>query len=123
MSKRQIGQQGEAIAAEALVNAGYELLTRNWRCSTGELDLVARHRDDIVFVEVRTRSGSEGIDAAIESITPRKITRLINLAGLYLQSHALENSPFRIDIVAVELPSIGSSGEPSVEIFEDAIGW
>ena len=51
--RKQTGRQGEAIAATYLQNKGYEIIERNWRCPTGELDLVARAGDRLVFVEVR----------------------------------------------------------------------
>jgi putative endonuclease len=117
LTTSQKGKRGEAIAATALTKAGYVILDRNWRCSTGEIDLIARHRNDIVFIEVRTRA--DGTGAALESITPHKAEKLTALAYLYLAEHELEESAFRIDIAAVSF----SAGRASVEIVENAIGW
>jgi putative endonuclease len=113
------GKRGEAAAVAALQKAGYEIIGRNWRCAVGEIDLIARHRKDIVFIEVRSRSDS--LDAALESINARKRNRLMQLAQLYLDQHGLDDSPFRIDAVAVAFE--GGSKTPKVEIIEDAVGW
>ncbi len=118
-NKRQTGQRTEAIAAAALEQAGYTILDRNWRCANGEIDLVARHCEDIVIVEVRARSGSGDIDTALESIGKTKQARLIRLAYAYLEQHHLDDVPFRIDVVAVGL----STSPPTVEIIENAVGW
>lgn len=117
MPTQQRGRRGEAIAAAALERAGYTITDRNWRCVLGELDLVARHRDEIVFVEVRARY--DGIDTALESIGPRKQRQLARLAEAYLAAHQLVNTPYRIDVVAVDL----AAREPTVEIVENAVGW
>lgn len=117
MTKKQTGKRAETVAALALKGAGYVILDRNWRCTIGEIDLVAQHRDDIVFVEVR--SSTDGTDAALESVGHRKRTKLHRLAYHYLATHALEGSAFRIDVVAVDL----GANPPKVEIIENAVGW
>src|SRR5579859_4399561 len=119
MGTRQKGQRAEAAAVAALQKAGYVIIARNWRCALGEIDLIAKHKQDIVFIEVR--SHVDGTDAAFESITKRKRTRLMHLAELYLDQHGLAESPFRIDAVAVSFAS--GSQPPAVEIIEDAVGW
>jgi putative endonuclease len=117
MSKREKGQRGEALAAAALIKAGYSIVARNWRCNQGEIDLIAEHKGEIVFVEVRARF--DGIDVAIESITPTKQRKLQKLAQLYLSEHQLDNKPYRIDVVAVGL----QKGQPLIEFIENAVGW
>ncbi len=106
-------------AVAALQKAGYVIIARNWRCAIGEIDLIAKHKQDIVFIEVR--SHVDGTDAAFESITRRKQSRLMRLAQLYLEQHGLSDSPFRIDAVAVSF--LPGSQSPIVEIIEDAVGW
>ncbi len=115
--RRKTGQRAESLAAAALEKAGYTILERNWRCAIGEIDLVARHRGEIVIVEVRARA--DGTDTALESIVPGKRDRLIKLADAYLDAHDLTDESVRIDVVAVGL----SSPSPTVEIIENAIGW
>jgi putative endonuclease len=116
--RRQTGQRGEEMAAAYLAERGYTLIERNWRCPTGELDMVAAHGQTLVFVEVRTRSGSR-FGPAEESITPAKQARLIELAQAYLQARALPEQPWRIDVVAVQL----GPGLPQVNHIENAVGW
>lgn len=115
MGTRETGKRGETIAAAALEKAGYTIVERNWRCAAGELDVVARHRGDIVFVEVRSRAHSA--DAALESITPRKRAQLIKLAHAYLDAHDLHDTPYRIDVVAIGFTA------NEIAIIEDAVGW
>jgi putative endonuclease len=115
--KQKTGKRAEIIAAAALEKAGYTILERNWRCAIGEIDLVARHRGEIVIVEVRARA--DGTDTALESILPHKRDRLIKLADAYLNAHDLTDEAFRIDVVAVGL----ASPSPTVEIVENAVGW
>ena len=117
MNKKQKGKHGESIAALALEKAGYHIIERNWRSSQGELDIVARHRDEIVFVEVR--ANANGIDTALESIVGKKQKTLMRLAYAYLASHGLSEAAFRIDVVAVDL----ATATPIVEIIENAVGW
>jgi putative endonuclease len=106
-ARRRLGDFGEAAAVAHMQKQGYRLLVRNWRCPLGEIDLVAQQDDQVVFVEVRTRRGSNAV-APEESVTPTKQQRLIALAYAYLEAHELPDStPWRIDVIAV---IIGSNG-------------
>lgn len=117
-ARLNLGRRGEALAAEALAARGYTLVERNYRCSAGELDLVARQGAAWVFVEVRTRRG-RGFGTPEESITPRKRRHLIAAAQAYLNEHALGEVPWRIDFVAVEFSTGGELLR--VEIIENAV--
>lgn len=117
-TRQRTGRHGEEIAASFLANKGYHIIEHNWRCSSGELDLVATDGDTLVFVEVRTRSGSR-FGLAEESITLTKQTRLITLAEAYLQEKSLSTHSWRIDVVAVQL----GPGLPQVKHIENAVGW
>ena len=79
----QAGVRAEDLCADLLRASGLRLLERNWRCRHGEIDLIAKERDVLVFVEVRMRSGA-GFGGAAESITQAKRARLIAAARLYL---------------------------------------
>ena len=116
--RKQTGRYGEGLAASFLVGKGYQIIERNWRCAVGELDLVAVDGDTLVFVEVRTRSGSR-FGLAEESITPIKQARLIELAQTYLQESAAPLQSWRIDVVTVQL----GRGLPQVNHIENAVGW
>ncbi|MBN1135268.1 MAG: YraN family protein [Anaerolineae bacterium] len=100
-ARRGLGAMGEELAARRLLAAGYEILTRNWRCQAGELDLVARQGECLVLVEVRTRRG-KALGPPEESITPVKQARLVALAEAYVQAVDWPGD-WRIDVVAVEL--------------------
>jgi len=104
-ARRGLGALGEELAAQRLVAVGYEIVTRNWRCQVGELDLVARQGECLVLVEVRTRRG-KALGTPEESITPAKQARLVNLAEAYVQSVDWPGD-WRIDVVAVELDQGG----------------
>jgi len=112
------GRQGEEIAASYLVVKGYNIVDRNWRCKIGELDIVAESEGTLVFVEVRTRTGDR-FGTALESITPAKQARLVELAQTYLQESATAPRSWRIDVVAVQL----GSGLPQIDHIENAVGW
>ncbi|WP_119072243.1 YraN family protein [Aggregatilinea lenta] len=120
--RRRLGQQGEAFVASTLTRAGYTVLDRNWRLTgVGELDIVARQGDEIVFVEVRTRRGpvSTAIALALESIGPRKQARLAQLAEAYLAAHDLNDMAWRVDVAAVGC----TSGTFALEIIQHALNW
>ena len=95
------GERAEAAAAAYLGSKGLEILTRNFRCKLGELDLVARDGDTLVFVEVRYR-GDGSLCNPLESITPAKQRKTVRAAMSYLQRHKLFDSPCRIDVVSVQ---------------------
>jgi putative endonuclease len=103
--RQTLGKHGETWVVSRLLHDGYTILDRNWRCSLGELDIIARRDDQIVFVEVRTRRGplDEAIAWALDSVTEHKQARLIQLAEAYLAAHEYDSIVWRIDIAAVAL--------------------
>lgn len=117
-AKITLGQTGETLAAEKLATLGYALVTRNYRCPHGEIDLIAQHGAIWVFVEVKTRRGSSH-GSPEEAVTPRKQAHLIASAQHYLQTNNLENAAWRIDVVAVELTPGGKLLR--VEVIENAV--
>ena len=98
--RKKLGRKGEEAAAQYLINKGYALLCRNFTCNIGEIDLVALDREALVFVEVRSRSGTE-YGLAQESITKRKQHKLRQLAWYYLQVERKTESCCRFDVIAV----------------------
>ncbi|MDX1524188.1 MAG: YraN family protein [Anaerolineae bacterium] len=116
--RKQTGRQGEEIAARYLIDKGYSLLRRNWRCPVGELDLVMEVDNTLVFVEVRTRQGRR-FGRAEESLTPAKQARLVELAQTYLQEIDAANPSWRIDVIAIQL----GPGLPRIKHIENAVGW
>ena len=105
-ARATLGRLGEDAAARHLVATGYTLITRNWRCARGELDLVARQGDQMVFVEVKTRRGSQSHPE--ENVGTVKARRLTVLAYTYLEYAGLSaDSAWRIDVIAVEVDLAG----------------
>ena len=105
--RKSIGNLGERIVAKHLKKLNYEIQETNFRCPQGELDIVAQDGDYLVFVEVRTKRGSS-FGTPEESITLVKKGRLVSTALAYLQSNDSLATPWRIDVVAVELGRGGS---------------
>jgi putative endonuclease len=100
-SRRKVGKKGEEWVARYLTLQGCTILARNWRCTQGELDIVARSADTLVLVEVRTRR-SEALGPPEESVTPAKQARLRALAEAAVQAWGWQG-PWRIDVAAVDL--------------------
>jgi putative endonuclease len=103
--RQRVGRRGEEIAAEHLRGKGYSVLERNVRTRYGEIDIVARDGDCIVFVEVRTVQS-----AAIspeESVHLRKQRQIAALAMRYLQKIGQEDADWRADVVAIEVDRDG----------------
>ena len=114
--RRQLGNTGETLALQTLTAAGLTILAQNWRCSVGELDIVAQEVAPdfasgnlqatwLVLVEVRTRRG-EAFGTALQAITPRKAAKLREVAEHYVQQHGW-TGPWRIDFVAVQMDGSG----------------
>jgi putative endonuclease len=95
-----LGRFGEDLAARHLVDAGAEILDRNWRCRDGELDIVALDGGTVVFCEVKTRTGVRRGTPA-EAVDERKVARIRRLAARWLAEHPLRSGPVRFDLVAV----------------------
>lgn len=96
----ELGSLGEHIAATYLTEAGLRVLDRNWRCREGELDIVAREADALVFCEVKTRRGI-GFGHPVEAVTAAKQRRLRVLAQRWLAAHEEHAAELRFDVVGV----------------------
>jgi putative endonuclease len=99
-STNDLGARGERIAAAYLTDAGLRLLDRNWRCRDGELDIVAREGDALVFCEVKTRRGT-GYGYPVEAVTITKQRRLRVLAQRWLAAHDEHAPDLRFDVVGI----------------------
>jgi putative endonuclease len=93
------GREGEALACRHLRAQGFRIVAHNWRCPFGELDLVARDGDTLVFVEVKCRS-SPGYGGPEGALTLGKRRRLIAAAGAYLMREE-PDLPVRFDVIAI----------------------
>ena len=118
MKRRKTGILGETLARDFLEKRGYVIQESNYRCPEGEIDIVARDGDYLVFVEVRTKQ-SHQFGSPEESITTIKKARLIASAYHYQQNHENLPASWRIDFLAVELDSTGKPYR--MELFENAV--
>jgi len=105
-TRMRTGAQGEEIALHHLRAQGMQLRARNWRSTDGEIDLILEEEGCLVFVEVKTRVG-RSFGSPEEAITSSKKDRLERVALAYLQAEALEDTDWRVDVVAVELTASG----------------
>jgi putative endonuclease len=116
--RQQLGRLGERLAVARLEECGYHILERNFRCRSGEIDLVAREGQDLVFVEVKTRRGQErGLPE--EAVDHRKARKLQEVALAYLTLHKLPDCAWRIDVVAVQFSPVGKLEE--IRLYQHAI--
>lgn len=95
-----LGRIGEDVAAQYLINKGYEMIERNFSCKQGEIDIIAKDKNELVFIEVKTRTnGTYG--RPIDAITSYKQKHLIKSIEYYLFKHKLEKILIRIDVIEV----------------------
>lgn len=99
-NRQLLGRSGEDTVARYLQKKGYKILVQNYRCQLGEIDIIARDGDVLVFIEVKTRSGCTfGSPAA--AVTPRKQRQISKAAQWYLTEERRFDTPARFDVVAV----------------------
>ena len=118
MKRKDIGALGEQLARDYLKKKGYCILETNFRCKQGEIDIVTKKNESLVFVEVRAKTGSD-FGSPEESVTFAKREKLIASAFSYLNTHQYVYSIWRIDFVAVELDQKGKAIR--IELIENAV--
>jgi putative endonuclease len=103
MDRAETARRGEDAAAAYLERIGMTIEARNWRCAAGEIDIVARDGDELVFVEVKTRR-SERTGTADEAVTPAKQRRVARVAEAYRRAESVDpEAPVRFDAVAIRV--------------------
>ena len=95
------GQAGETRACRHLESRGLVVLARNFRCRSGEVDVVARDGDTTVFVEVKERAGATHGEAC-DAVTLGKRRRIVRAARIYASARGLSESPLRFDVVSID---------------------
>tara|TARA_R100000005_G_scaffold96472_1_gene83671 strand:- start:4452 stop:4811 length:360 start_codon:yes stop_codon:yes gene_type:complete len=96
------GDRYEELAASWLLAQGWQILQRNFRCKLGEIDIIALHHGQLVFVEVRARSNPR-FSSAAASVDRRKQQKLLRAARFFLQcSTRWQNMPCRFDVLAFD---------------------
>ncbi len=112
----ELGRTGEKLAERLLRKLGYRVLSRNYHCPAGEIDIVALDADTVVFAEVRTRR-SEASDDIEEFVNPSKQRQVARVARYYVHQHHAEEHPCRFDVILVIVPP---DGRPLIRHIPDA---
>ena len=113
--RQTLGELGENLACEELRRRGYAILERRYRTRYGEIDIVARHGDVLVFVEVKARVG-DAFGSGAEAVTEYKQRRVARMAADFLARRRLHDRPCRFDVVSVAV----GQGVPRVEVIAGA---
>jgi putative endonuclease len=101
-TKDQLGIDGENYAARYLLGAGFQIVDRNWRCSDGEIDILAVEGSTFVVIEVKTRA-TDAFGQPYEAVTWRKAARLRRLTAQWLREHPWRG-PVRFDVISIVMP-------------------
>jgi putative endonuclease len=104
-SKIKTGKEGEIIAAAFLKKNGYRIIGKNFRCAIGEIDIIAQEKDELVFIEVKTRTSRE-LGFPEQAVGIKKQKKMSQLALWYLQKKNIKDTASRFDVLAITiLPS------------------
>ncbi|OGO89587.1 MAG: hypothetical protein A2Y24_00140 [Clostridiales bacterium GWE2_32_10] len=116
MNKRKVGSQAEEVAEKYLVRRGYEVVEKNYNCSFGEIDIVARKDDFWIFIEVKYRRDlSYGYP--VEAVTVAKQKNIRKVAMLYIKhKNLVREKNFRFDVVGI----LGELNNPRISLIENA---
>ncbi|QOS78323.1 YraN family protein [Paenibacillus sp. JNUCC31] len=109
LTRQQKGRLGEEASCHWLREHGYQIIRQNWRCRSGEIDIVASHEGMIIFIEVRSRSGTGKYGTPQESVDIRKMQQVRATASVYLQMTGETNHQIRFDVIAVMLDKAGET--------------
>ncbi len=102
MINTELDAKGEDIACKYLANNGYFIKKRNFKCMSGEIDIIAKEKDEFVFIEVKTRR-SKKYGKACEAVNERKRKHIKKATEFYVYKYGLENSFIRFDIIELYL--------------------
>lgn len=116
-TKQELARIGEDHAARYLRSRGYRILERNFRARSAEVDIIAQHKDALVFIEVKARSSNE-FGEPREAVTGWKQHRIVNAARAYSAQRAVKEQTIRFDVVEVFLTPEGRVRK--VEVIPDA---
>ena len=111
----ELGKFGEELALRKIKRLGYKKIVRNFRCPLGEVDIIARDGDTLVFMEIKTRKG-RSIGYAKEAVNARKKRQISKVALAYMKSIDCSDLRARFDVVAISL----GRGKPEIEVIKNA---
>lgn len=112
------GKKGETIAAAYLKKNGYRIIEKNYRCALGEIDIIAREKDELVFVEVKTRSSIE-LGYPEQAVGINKQKKMSQLALWYLEEKKLTDFKARFDVVAITM----QDGPEEIKLIKNAFDF
>lgn len=112
----ELGRIGENIIADYITKLGYKVVERNFACNQGEIDIIAKDKEELVFIEVKTRTDISYGEAS-EAVTNTKKRHLINSIKYYIYKQKLENQPIRMDVAEVYI----NKGKVKVNYIKQAI--
>ena len=98
--RHELGKTGEEIGTQYLINNGYKLIIRNFRCRQGEIDIIAKDKDEIVFIEVKTRRNTN-YGYPIDAVDKRKQKHILNASQYYVYKNKLEKRKIRFDVIEI----------------------
>lgn len=110
-----LGFKGEGLACNFLIDNGYKIIKRNYRTKLGQIDVIAKDKDTLCFIEVKTRS-SDMAGLPEEAITPIKKRKISKIALIYLKENQLLNKRARFDVVSV----LFNEGGFKINLIKDA---
>ena len=113
--RQKFGEEGEALAVRYLKKAGYKIIETNYRTRLGEIDIIAKDKDTIVFVEVKTRTSVQ-FGSPKWAVTPKKQKKISMVALYYLKATNQSAAKARFDVVTI----ISNRDKPQVEIIQNA---
>ncbi len=113
--RQSFGKSGEDLACQELQRRGYAILARGYRSRFGEIDIIAKDDQTIVFIEVKTRNGDE-FGGGAAAVTPWKQRRIAQMAVDYLSRNKLHDKPCRFDVVTVDI----KDGAPEIVVYTSA---
>jgi len=114
-SRQKLGEKSESIAVSYLKKQGYKIIEQNYRTKLGEIDIIAREKDTIAFIEVKSRK-SKNYGSPKWAVTPKKQRKISMVALWYLKATMQSNAKARFDVVSI----ISSNDNPSIEIVKNA---
>ncbi len=115
-TSQTLGFLGEELAGHYLTRRGYKVLLKNYESPLGEIDLIAKEKGALVFIEVKTRS-SLSAGSPLDSVTFHKRAQLTKCAKYYMKRYGIKDVPCRFDVVSVLIPP---GEEPRIELIENA---
>ncbi len=116
LSTKEIGDKGEILALGRLKKMGYKIINRNLSTRYGEIDILAKHENTLVIVEVKSLIEESEFGSPVLRVGQKKMVKLHKMALMLMQKYNLVNTDFRFDVVIVDL----SGRKPDIEVIKNA---